>query len=188
MSRIVVAIHSMALVAALAWTPALAQSPSGKSGGGLSTSHLPPPHSAPDSRGADAPVALTAQVQVSLDRTADDLRISLGQEKLWNVYATRVMRLAEDISRSRYVPRDIQIENFTAPQVFDRITQVAQNRMTAIEDIAEAGRALYNQMTPTQQKIADRRLAGIALSLASGVPPPGAGGRSEDASAKSGTP
>ena len=171
MGRTVVSLTVM-LMAALASMPALAQTGAGKSGGGLSTSHLPPVRQVPDAK-ADAPVALTAQVQVSLERTADDLRITAGQEKLWNAYATRVMRLAEDISRARFVPRDIQIENFTALQVFDRITEVAQNRMTAVEEIADAGRALYAQMTPTQQKIADRRLAGIALSLASGTPPAG---------------
>jgi hypothetical protein len=167
--RIVVSLTVM-LVAALAGTPTLAQTSGGKSGGGLSTSHLPPVRPVPDAK-PDAPVALSAQVQVSLERTADDLRITAGQEKLWNAYATRVMRLADDISRARFVPRDIQIENFTAPQVFDRITEVAQNRLTAVEEIADAGRALYAQMTPTQQRIADRRLAGIALSLASGTPP-----------------
>lgn len=177
MSRIVVATLSVTLLAALAWTQTLAQTSAGKSGGGLSTSHLPPRRGAPDAKTADAPVSLTSQVQVSLERTADDLRINAGQEQLWNDYAKRVTRLAEDISRARYVPRDIQIENFTAPQVFDRITQVAQNRLTAVEEIADAGRALYARLSPDQQRIADRRLAGIALSLASGTAP---GGRNDE--------
>ena len=164
------------LTVAFVSTQTLAQTSGGKSGGGLSTSHLPPVRPVPDGK-ADAPVSLTAQVQVSLERTADDLRINAAQEQLWNAYATRVMRLAEDISRARYVPRDIQIENFSAPQVFDRITDVAQNRLTAVEEIADAGRALYARLSPDQQRIADRRLAGIALSLASGTPP---GGRNDE--------
>jgi len=40
-----------------------------------------------------------------------------------------------------------------------------RNRVTAFEDIAEAGKALYAQLTPAQREIADRRLARVMISL-----------------------
>jgi len=135
------------------------------------TSHVPPPKTNPDARSADAPGNLAAQVQLNLDRTADDLRINAGQQKAWDAYATRIMRLADDISRARFATREAQGEGVTAPQVFDRIGEIAQNRLTAVEEIVEAGRALYARLSPEQQRLADRKLAQVALTLASGVAP-----------------
>ena len=69
-----------------------------------------------------------------------------------------------------------QSDGVTAPQVFDRISVIAQNRLTAVEEIVEAGRALYERLSPEQQRLADRQLALVALTLASGVAP-AAGGK-----------
>jgi hypothetical protein len=135
------------------------------------TTHVPPPKTNPDARSADNPVGLTAQVQLTLDRTADDLRINAGQQKAWDAYATRVLRLADDISRARFAAREAQSDTVTAPQVFDRIGEIAQNRLTAVEEIVDAGRALYARLSPEQQRLADRKLALVALTLASGVAP-----------------
>jgi hypothetical protein len=184
-NRIAVAIVAVAMTGALGAVPAAGQMPGGgrSQSGSSGASHLPPMKSAADSRAADAPVGLIAQVQQNLDRTADELRITAGQQKAWDAYATRVVRLADDIARTRYTIRDVQSGNLTAPQLFDRITETAQNRLTAIEDIAEAGRALYDRLTPDQKQMADRRLAAIALSLASGVAP-STGGRDDAAPPK----
>jgi len=146
--------------------------PSGPSS--VSTGHIPPPKNSPDVRNADSPGSLGGQVQLNLSRLEEDLRINAGQQKAWDAYASRVIRLADDVARARFATRDLEGTAITAPQLFDRITETAQNRMTAIEDIVEAGRALYVKLTPEQQKLADRRLALVAMSLASGVPPPGA--------------
>ena len=140
------------------------------------TTHVPPPKTSPDARGADSAVGLTAQVQVTLERPADDLRINAGQQKAWDAYASRVLRLADDISRARFATREAQGDGVTAPQVFDRIGEIAQNRLAAVEDIVEAGRALYARLSPEQQRLADRKLALVALTLASGVAP-AAGGK-----------
>ena len=79
------------------------------------------------------------------------------------------MRLADDISRARFVAREAQSENVTAPQLFDRIAEVAQNRMTAVEDIVEAGARSTRDCRRHSRRSPIARLAIIALSLASGV-------------------
>ena len=180
MNRIAAAIIAVAMAILLAGAQAAAQMPGGGRGqpGSSGASHLPPSKPVQDARPADAPVALTAQVQATLDRTADELRINPAQQKAWDAYATRVVRLADDIARARFAIRDMQSGTVTAPQLFDRINETAQNRLTAIEEIVDAGRALYDKLGPEQKRTADRRLAVITLSLASGVAPT-AGGRDE---------
>jgi hypothetical protein len=41
----------------------------------------------------------------------------------------------------------------------DQTVDVARNRLTALEDIASAAKALYARLTPEQQSLADARLA-----------------------------
>ena len=113
-------------------------------------------------------------MQSNLYKLEDELRISAGQQKAWNTYATRVIRLADDVARARFALRDLEGTAITAPQLFDRNVESQQNRLTAIEDVVEAGRELYQKLSVEQQRLADRRLALVAMAIVSGVPPPGA--------------
>lgn len=164
----------LALAACLAAAPALAQSPGGGTRGGAgSASHLPPAGASErrDPRAADVPVSVSGQVQVQLDKLGDDLRITAAQQPAWDAFATRAMRLADDVARARFALRTaLDAPPSPAPQQFDRIADGARNRATAIEDVAQAGRALYAALTPEQQPIADRRLALVLLPLAAGAP------------------
>ena len=174
MYRIAVALITLTLAGMLAVHRAEAQTQRRPGGpGGVDTSHLPPSKAAPDARVTDVPTSLGGQVQTSLEKLADDLRITAGQQKAWNTFATRVIRLADDVARARFALRDLEGTVVTAPQLFDRIVESQQNRMTAVEDIVEAGRELYQKLSVEQQKLADRRLALVAIALVSGVPPPG---------------
>ncbi|MEO6564404.1 MAG: Spy/CpxP family protein refolding chaperone [Casimicrobiaceae bacterium] len=47
----------------------------------------------------------------------------------------------------------------TAPQRLDALADGARNRLTAVEDIVDAVKALYALLTPEQRNVADRRLA-----------------------------
>jgi LTXXQ motif family protein len=169
--RIVIAIIAVAVAGMLAAEHAAAQAPRG--GGGPSASHVPPPKGSPGERVTDVPSSLGGQVQASLGKLEEELRITAGQQKAWDGYATRVMRFADDVARARFAVRELEGTTVTAPQLFDRVTQTAQDRLTAIEDIVEAGRALYAKLSTEQQKVADRRLAVLAMMLATGVPPTG---------------
>ena len=172
MNRIAVAIIALAMTGALAAGQAVAQMPGGGRGpsGSSGGSHLPAPKPVPESRPADQPVTLAGQVQASLDRMADEIRINPAQQKAWDAYATRIIRLADDISRARFAARNAQNAYVTTPQLFDRIAETAQNRLTAIEEIVESGRALYAMLSPEQQRLADRRLALVPMALASSAP------------------
>jgi hypothetical protein len=95
------------------------------------------------------------------------LRIRPEQQKLWLNYRDRVLRLADDAQRTS---RTALGGTLTAPERLDRLSDIARDRLTAIEDIVEAGKQLYAVLTPGQQGVADRRMAVPVTGLA-GVEP-----------------
>jgi LTXXQ motif family protein len=96
------------------------------------------------------------------------------QRAAWNAYADKVLRLADDMTRSRFAARtSTRLTEATAVQQLDQLAGSARNRLTAVEEIVEAGKALYATLTSEQKAIADRKLALPMLSLATGASPPG---------------
>ena len=125
------------------------------------------------------PEDVGAPVQVQLDHLEDDLKLNPEQRKLWNTYADKVLSFADDMTRARFEARTSSVQaDATAAQQLDRLADKARNRSTAVEDIAASGKALYAVLSSDQRVIADRRLVVPVLSLAVGLPLPGAGATS----------
>ena len=82
-------------------------------------------------------------------------------------YVDKVRALGNDLARERgRRPAQANVE-----QQIDRIVDAARNRLTALEDIAQAAKALYAKLSPEQQPAADPRLANLmAMPLAQDVP------------------
>ena len=110
-----------------------------------------------------APANITELVSMRLSQLEEDLNLRANQVVWWNAYRDRVMGLLDDVRPSR---RTSVIET-TALQRLDALTDIARNRLTATEDIADAGKALYKVLTPEQKAVADRRLA-LPLATLSG--------------------
>jgi hypothetical protein len=170
MERNAIAIVALVAATALAASGALAQAPGGRAPGasGGMSSHLPPPKRDP-STAPDEPVSLTGQAQAALDKLAEELRIGARQQKAWDAYAAKVVRYADDLARARYSMREVQEGGLTVPQQLDRIVELANNRVTAVEEIADAGRALYATLGPEQRPVADKGLVTLPLRLVSGA-------------------
>lgn len=94
-------------------------------------------------------------VNIRLSQLEEDLQFTAGQLPLWKTYRARIMDMLEDLKRG---PR-VSASETTAPKRFDALADMARNRLTAVEDIADAGKALYASLTPAQKEVADRRLA-----------------------------
>ena len=109
---------------------------------------------------------VTELVNMRLSQLEEDLNLRAHQLAPWNKYRERVLGLLDDVRRAGRVSA---IET-PAPQRLDALTDAARNRLTAIEDIAEAGKALYAVLTPEQKAVADRRLA-LPLATLSGQDP-----------------
>ncbi len=106
-------------------------------------------------------------VQYRLDLLEEDLRLRPEQNAAWVAYRSRVLKLAEDLQRAS---RSTLGGDLTAPKRLDRLADAARDRLTAIEDIVDAGKALYGSFTPEQKLVADRRMAAPVMALA-GVEP-----------------
>jgi len=65
------------------------------------------------------------------------------------------MDMLEDTKRG---PR-VSASETTAVKRLDALADMARNRLTAVEDIVDAGKALYASLSPAQKQVADRRLA-----------------------------
>ncbi len=156
-----------AIVIALAATGAAAQYPGGGGGtgrpGGASRSALPPQRAPAPETG---PASLTDQIQVQLGELEEDLRITSAQRRLWSAFADRVLKLAGDVTRDR---DKLRFPKGTAAEQFDFVADKARDRLTAIEDIGDAGKQLYAALSPTQQEIADRRIVRLAIPLVTNV-------------------
>jgi LTXXQ motif family protein len=94
-------------------------------------------------------------VNIRMSQLEEDLQLTTAQMPLWKAYRTRVMDMLEDTKRG---PR-VSASETTAPKRFDALADMARNRLTAVEDIVDAGKALYASLTPAQKEVADRRLA-----------------------------
>ena len=110
-----------------------------------------------------------AVVQYRLDQLDEDLRLTPDQRPAWLVYRERVLRMAEDSQRAA---RAALGGDMPAPARLDKLADIARDRLTAVEDIVDAGKSLYATLTPAQQLVADRRMAAPVTALA-GVEPTG---------------
>jgi len=112
-----------------------------------------PPKGGDDARMVNA--NLPELVALRMSQLEEDLQITATQMPLWKTYRSRVMDMLEDTKRG---PR-VSASETTAPKRLDALADMSRNRLTAVEDIVDAGKALYASLTPAQKEVADRRLA-----------------------------
>jgi hypothetical protein len=119
-------------------------------------------------RGAGSPAAAR---QMFFDQSATQLalararlNLSTPQEPAWNAYADAIGALLADLSRESPQPA-----GGNAVHRIDRRVDVARNRYAALENVADAMRALYSQLDDGQKRMADRVLPGTVPSLAAGA-------------------
>jgi hypothetical protein len=153
-----------AVAFAAAATPALAQlggSPGGRRGNRGKSSE--------DQGKGGALEPQVDMLEVTLHEFHEDLKLSPAQEPAWESYADKVRALAGDIARER--SRGRMAAQGTVLQRVDLAVDAARDRLTALEDIAQAAKALYAGLSAEQQRVADPRLANImSIPLASGAP------------------
>jgi len=103
-----------------------------------------------------------ARFQLSNARLA--LKLTPEQAPAWQVYENKVVDLLDDLARGINVPQG------SALKQIDARIDVVRNRLTALEDIADAAAKLYGVLTDEQKGAADRMLAATLPTLYSGAP------------------
>jgi hypothetical protein len=138
---------------------AQAQFPGGGTGGRGGMGGAPSGRSAPDAardgRAGGARIDPIAQLAQNIADLESELRLKPDQRGAWNRYAERLRRFADDIARNRAA---LGSSRETAPRQLDLVAAAAANRLNAIEDVAEAGKALYPLLTPEQGRRLGRTL------------------------------
>jgi hypothetical protein len=105
---------------------------------------------------------------VTLHEFHEDLRPSPAREPVWQFYSDKVRALAGDIARER--GRGRSAGQASLLQRIDLAVDAARDRVTALEDIAQAAKALYAGLSAEQQRMSDPRLANIlSIPLAAGA-------------------
>jgi hypothetical protein len=163
--------HALAAAVLLLVSLAEAQGPGGadpRRGGATTTGARPSGTPPGNDQRAPGP-NLAELVHMRLSQLEEDLNLRPEQRALWNAYRERVLRMLDDVRRSA---RTITASGLdaTGPRRLDALADGARNRLTAIEEIVDAGKALYASLTPEQQAIADRRLA-LPLATLTGSEP-----------------
>ena len=133
--------------------------------GGPDTSHVPPPRATFDQDANRATVVSAVQYRLDLlgricacgpNRTRHGSSIVTGSSNWRATCSAWRARPWAGICRHR--------------SALDGLGDIARDRLTAIEDIVDAGKALYAMLTPAQQSVADRRMAVPVMALV-GVEP-----------------
>jgi hypothetical protein len=122
----------------------------------------PPQGVDPDAAKSSAPDNLADQARLQLEELQDDLRLASTQRAVWSAYADKVSKLADDVTRNRNA---VRFPKGSAPEQLELLAETLRNRLTAVEDIVDAGKALYATLTPTQRTLADGRLARVSIPL-----------------------
>ena len=114
------------------------------------------------------------QVQMQLNQVRSALRLAPEQAPGWQVYENKVVALLEDLRRGV-----VQPQGAGALKQIDARVDVVRNRLTALEEIAEAAKKVYASLNDEQKTVADRMLPGTVPALYSGPTgmPPRPGGR-----------
>lgn len=112
---------------------------------------------------------LADQSAAQLTSARARLNLSPQQVPAWNVYEDSIRALLADLAREAPDAGPVgQAVAGGAVQRIDRRVDLARNRYTALESVADAMRALYAQLDEEQRVMADRVLAGTVPSLSAG--------------------
>ncbi len=120
-------------------------------------------------QGRPAVTASGSHLIPMIERQLVEARTQLGirpeQESLWGAYQGRVGALLADQRRHR--PENETQGN--ALQQIERKVDTVRNRLTALEDIAEAAHKLYVSLDDAQKEKADHLLAATVPALYTGI-------------------
>jgi len=104
----------------------------------------------------------TPTLEITLHELQEDLKLVPGQQPLFDAYAETLRGLANDVARERQ-RQGANVASASLVERIDRNVDSLRNRLTAVEDIAQAAKALYAKLNSDQQRAADPRLATLML-------------------------
>jgi len=146
---------------------AAAQTP----GGGFGGSGRGGMHQSSSSDDAKCPTAKATsstidRVNLELEASRAALGLSSEQEPAWSRFEASTKKLLRDLVRGTDAG-EISISQMFAPQLIDQALDRPRDHLTALEDVGDSAKQLYQVLSPEQKKIADARLPKVVRLLAS---------------------
>ena len=108
------------------------------------------------------PPDLYQQTQHRLMVLEVELQLQAEQQEAWRTFSQKVLAYASDLSRDRAragVPEADQSNG--GLQRIDTATAIARSRVTELEEIGTAAKALYATLSPDQKKVADKEISAM---------------------------
>jgi len=100
-------------------------------------------------------------LETTIHEFHEDLKLTGEQESLFDRYAEAIRALGRDVQRERSTT--VSAAKLAVMQRVERNVDAMRNRLAAVEEIADAAKALYARLRPEQQSAADPRLATLML-------------------------
>lgn len=169
MARRWIAQTVLALTASLLLThEALAQFGGGKFGGG--GRGRPPEAGAQGEQRPTLPESLQERTEYRLHVMQEELQLRPDQYQSWASFSDRVKALAAGMAREQRQGGSPVHASRNALRDINVLVDNSRNRVTALEDIAAAAKALYDTLAPEQKTTADARLAATLPNSFAGAP------------------
>jgi hypothetical protein len=112
------------------------------------------------------------QLEYRLSTLQVDLRLAAEQAPLWQAFADRVLALEGDLARERNRTTPVHASALSAPgggiKPIAAAVDKVRNRLTALEDIEAASKALYQALNAEQKTMADVRMGEFLTPLLRG--------------------
>lgn len=105
-------------------------------------------------------------LELTIEELRLDLKLQTPQQAAWESFADKVRAVADDATRTRV--RTQREPDMTGLQRIDYVVDVARNRYTAVEEAADAAKALYATLSPEQRQVGERRIANLIAVAAQG--------------------
>jgi hypothetical protein len=112
------------------------------------------------------------RVGTELRGAKDALRLSNSQLPEWAIFEERSQRVLQDVLKSQG-PKQISRAVTSAPQRIDLALDYPRNRLTALEEVSDSAKRLYESLSTEQRAVADGRLPAVVLLLATASSPGG---------------
>ena len=130
------------------------------------------PEGAPPAAGQAPQMMGRDQLEYRLSTLQVDLRLAAEQAPLWQAFANRVLALEGDLARERNRTTPVHASALSAPgggiKPIAAAVDKVSNRLTALEDIEAASKALYQALNAEQKTMADVRMGEFLTPLLRG--------------------
>jgi hypothetical protein len=99
------------------------------------------------------------QIETSLSRLEESLKLTPEQNKAWGNFATKVRNYASDIAKERAKLNNEISSTSDALKYLSQSAEDAKSRYTSLKEVDEAAKPLYKLLTTEQKTVFDSRVS-----------------------------